>query len=114
MPENPWLNKYIFPGTYVPVLREMVRLLAENGQKITDIENLRLHYSLTIGRWLERFDSNEEKIKEKYGENFIRMWRFYLIACLAGFKYGESRLFQITFSNGINNDLPLTRDHLYS
>jgi cyclopropane-fatty-acyl-phospholipid synthase len=37
----------------------------------------------------------------------------FLHACSAGFKYGSSRLYQILFSNGLNNGLPLTRKHLY-
>jgi hypothetical protein len=48
-----------------------------------------------------------------YDEPFIRMWRFYLNACLLGLRYGTDRLYQTTFTNGINNSYPITRDHLY-
>jgi len=46
-------------------------------------------------------------------EKFVRMWRLYLNASCAGFRYDGTRLYQILFSNGLNNDLPMTRDYMY-
>jgi cyclopropane-fatty-acyl-phospholipid synthase len=48
-----------------------------------------------------------------FDESFVRMWRLYLQVCSAGFKYGNSRLYQILFTKGLTNSLPLTRTHLY-
>jgi cyclopropane-fatty-acyl-phospholipid synthase len=41
------------------------------------------------------------------------MWRLYLNAASAGFKYNGTRVYQILFSNGLNNDLPTGRDYTY-
>jgi cyclopropane-fatty-acyl-phospholipid synthase len=54
-----------------------------------------------------------DKVRKMFDENFVRMWRLYLNACSVGFRYGETRLYQILFSNGINNRLPMTREHCY-
>jgi len=52
-------------------------------------------------------------IREKFGENFVRMWRLYLNASSVGFKFEETRFYQILFCNGLNNALPMTREHIY-
>jgi cyclopropane-fatty-acyl-phospholipid synthase len=43
----------------------------------------------------------------------MRMWQLYLNASSVSFKTGGNRLYQITFSNGIDGKLPLTRDYIY-
>ena len=40
--------------------------------------------------------------------------QLYLRSCAAAFKWGKLDLWQICFVNGVNNDLPLTRSHLYA
>lgn len=113
-PGDPWTQKYIFPGGYIPLLDEIVRWMGENGLVPTDIENLRLHYAKTLDEWSKRFEANVEKIESMSGATFVRMWRMFLNASAAGFRYGDTRLYQVTFTNGLNNSLPLTREHLYS
>ena len=44
-----------------------------------------------------------------FGERFVRMWELYLCACAATFMNGIIDLDQILFTNGVNNDLPMTR-----
>lgn len=60
------------------------------------------------------FSSNTDEVRQMFGEPFVRMWRLYLNGSSAGFKYGETRIYQILFSNGLNNNLPLGREHIYS
>ena len=52
---NPWIDKYIFPGGYIPALSEVVSVIESCGLLITDIEILRLHYAETCRIWRERF-----------------------------------------------------------
>jgi cyclopropane-fatty-acyl-phospholipid synthase len=110
---DPWTLKYIFPGGYIPVLDEIVRAMGDKGLVPTDIENLRLHYAMTLNEWSKRFEANAEKIEAMYDKPFIRMWRMFLDGSAASFRYGDLRLYQIAFTSGINNTLPLTREHLY-
>ena len=113
VPTDPWIQKYIFPGGYIPSLREVVTLLPEYGFHTLDIENLRSHYALTLDHWASRYESSLEKTRKMFDERFIRMWRLYLQSSAASFRIGDLHLHQILFSNGINNDVSLTRDHLY-
>jgi cyclopropane-fatty-acyl-phospholipid synthase len=48
-----------------------------------------------------------------FDETFVRQWRLFLNSTAAGFKYGNSRLFQILVSKGLDNALPVTRAHVY-
>ena len=45
---NPWIEKYIFPGGYIPALSEVLCAVERAGLLITDIEILRLHYAQTL------------------------------------------------------------------
>jgi cyclopropane-fatty-acyl-phospholipid synthase len=112
-PSDPWITKYIFPGGYIPKLFEIVREMGRVGFPIMDVENLRFHYGHTLDRWADNYEKNVDKVRSMFDESFVRMWRLYLHACSAGFKYGSTRLYQILFSNGLNNELPITREHLY-
>ena len=112
-PGDPWILKYIFPGGYIPNLSEIVREMGLAGFSLLDLENLRLHYAHTLDRWADNYERNLARVKQMFDESFVRMWRLFLNASSVGFKYGSSRLYQILFSNGLNNELPLTRKHLY-
>ncbi len=112
-PDDPWTIKYIFPGGHVPALDHVIRELSLSLLSILDVENLRMHYVYTIQHWLERFESHRDIVLEKYGETFYRSFQLYLKVSLGSFEYGGNRLFHVLFSNGLNNDLPLTRDHIY-
>ena len=110
---DPWVWKYIFPGGYLPTPDEILREMGKVGFSVLDLENLRLHYARTLDLWIENYERNVEKVHRMFGDAFVRMWRLYLHLSSAGFKYGESRLYQVLFSHGLNNELPLTRDHVH-
>jgi len=111
--EDPWTFNYIFPGHYIPTLHEIVKEMGKTGFSILDVENLRLHYAKTLEKWAEKFEENLEKIRGMFDETFVRQWRLFLNSTAAGFKYGDSRLFQILVSKGLDNTLPVTRAHVY-
>ena len=112
-PGDPWTLKYIFPGGYIPCLSEIVHEMGKTGFSILDVENLRQHYAKTLEHWAENYEQNVEKVREMFDEAFVRRWRLFLNGSIAGFRYGNTRLFQVLFSNGINNELPPTRAHVY-
>lgn len=110
---NSWISKYIFPGGYIPTLRELVSLLPDYDFHLLDAESLRMHYAMTLDRWAEGFENNIAVIREKMGERFVRMWRLYLQSCAASFRYSGLDIHQLLFSKGLKNNLPLTRQNLY-
>ncbi|MGA2402332.1 MAG: cyclopropane-fatty-acyl-phospholipid synthase family protein [Syntrophobacteraceae bacterium] len=108
-----WMFRYIFPGGYIPSLAETVREMGRAGLSVLDIEGLRLHYGRTLDCWIVNFEGNIDKIREIFDERFVRMWRLYMNASSACFKYNGTRVYQILFSNGMNNDLPMGREYMY-
>ncbi len=111
---DPWLTKYIFPGTYLPFLGELVEEAQNRGFDFVDLENLRRHYDKTLGHWAKRFEKNLAKIRKQADERFIRMWRFYLYSCQMAFRYNPLHVFQLLFSLGRRRDWPLVREELYN
>lgn len=111
---NRWIEKRIFPGAYPPTLKEMAAIFEPRNFSILDVENLRLHYALTLEHWLERFEGNVSKVRDLFDERFVRAWRLYLVGSIAAFRLGDLQLFQVVFNRGDSNNVPMTREHLYT
>ncbi len=110
---NPWLEKRIFPGAYMPSPREFSTIFEPFDFSVIDVENLRLHYAKTLEHWWQRFDAVADKVRGMFDERFVRMWRMYLASSQAGFLSGTIQLFQFVFVPGKSNEVPWTRDLLY-
>lgn len=111
---GPWADTYIFPGGFLPSPTMIFDSATKSNLVPLDFENLRYHYALTLHRWIEAYDNIFEKVAKEKGMSFARMWRIYLYSAEANFKAGNFQLYQLTFSNGNNNQLPLTRGYIYS
>lgn len=119
---DPWIVKYIFPGGFIPALQVICNIMNQKDLVFFDIEDLRRHYAKTLDKWIERFEENSGEIRNvitkslgpERTEQFLRMWRLYLNGSSVSFKMGNNRLYQITFSNGLNDHFPLTRNYIYS
>ena len=110
---NPWIEKRIFPGGYIPALSELLPAIEKAGLTVLDVEILRLHYAETLKAWRERFMANAERAAEMHDETFVRMWEFYLACSEASFRHGEHVVFQIQLGHK-QTAAPLTRDYLYT
>lgn len=108
---NAWIEKYIFPGGYIPALSEVVPAIEESGLYITDIEILRLHYADTLRHWRHRFLDKWDQVADIYDERFCRMWEFYLAASETAFRYEGMMVLQIQLTKH-QHALPLTRDYM--
>lgn len=85
-----WINKYIFPGGYIPNIAENVGHIIDASLQVDDIEPLRRHYQKTLEIWTANFHKVEEEVISKYGERFYRMWDLYLQACAGSFESGNN------------------------
>ena len=112
-PLHPWIERRIFPGAYAPSIAEMMQIFEPWDFSVLDVENLRLHYAQTLRQWLALYEAASERVKSMFDEKFVRMWRLYLAGSVAGFTTGSMQLFQVVFAPRDNNDIPLTRAHLY-
>ena len=112
-PMNAWVERRIFPGAYPPTIAEMMEIFEPGDLSVTDIENLRLHYSKTLEQWLQRFEQDRDRVELMLDKSFVRAWRLYLAGSIAAFNTGNLQLFQVVFSHARNNELPWSRAHLY-
>ena len=111
---NGWINKYIFPGGYVPGLNENLTHIIESGMQVADIEMLRRHYQRTLEMWTDNFHKVLPEVRKMHDERFIRMWDLYLQACAASFESGNIDVIQYLISKGPSaRTLPMTRDYMY-
>jgi cyclopropane-fatty-acyl-phospholipid synthase len=109
-PLNPWIQKRIFPGAYPPTLHEVCgRILEPANLSVLDVENLRLHYALTLRHWRARFESAADRVRAMFDEPFVRAWRLYLAGSQAAFATGWMQLFQIVVARASSNAIPWTR-----
>jgi len=113
-PMNAWIERRVFPGAYPPSLMEITQIFEPNYLSVLDVENLRLHYSLTLQHWLERYEAHSEDVLALMDESFVKTWRLYLAGSIAAFNVGELQLFQVVFSRDSNNEVPWSRAHLYA
>ena len=111
---NSWINKYIFPGGYIPMVSELIQQMENHNFYLLDVESLRNHYTRTLEHWAHNFEQTLSKIRECKDESFIRMWRLYLQSSAANFNCGNIDLHQFLCSKGPNNHLPWTRDYIYN
>jgi cyclopropane-fatty-acyl-phospholipid synthase len=113
-PLSVWIRKRIFPGAYPPTLTEVLPILSRFDYSVLDVENLRLHYALTLEHWLSRYEQHMEEVVQRFGKSFARGWRLYLAGSITGFRLGTLQLFQLLFAGRKCSAIPLTREHLYT
>lgn len=94
---DPWINKYIFPNAVLPSANQITKAV-EGIMKLEDWHNFASYYEKTLIAWNQNFNSNWEKIKDRYGASFKRMWNFYLLSSAGTFRAGQNQLWQIVFS----------------
>jgi cyclopropane-fatty-acyl-phospholipid synthase len=112
-PMNAWIERRIFPGARPPALSQMMGIFEPSDLVAYDVENLRLHYSKTLGVWEQRFHENKEEITEMMDEEFVKAWGLYLAGSIAAFNAGALQLFQVVFSHAVNNNVPQSRHYIY-
>jgi cyclopropane-fatty-acyl-phospholipid synthase len=109
---NPWIEKYIFPGGYIPSLAEVLPAIEKAGLLVSDIEILPMHYAYTLHHWRQRFMANREKAAALYDERFVRMWEFYLAGSEMAFTHEAFHIFQIQIVKK-RTAVPDNRDYIY-
>lgn len=85
---SPWIQKYIFPGGYIPTLEDTVAAAREAGLELAHEPFIHesFHYAETLRRWRVNFNENwPDMDSTHYDPRFRRMWNFYLAGSEAAF-----------------------------
>jgi cyclopropane-fatty-acyl-phospholipid synthase len=108
---DPFTQKYISPGVYVPALSEVLPAVERAGLRVTDMEILRVHYAETLRHWYQNFQARRAKVAAIYDERFCRMWEYYLCMSEMGFRYRGLMVFQLQLAKRFDA-VPITRDYI--
>jgi len=95
-----WINKYIFPGGFLPSVRAIEEITAAHTSlRVTDRLSFGRHYAETLRLWDEAFLASRERVRTLgFDEIFERMWHFYLQYSRGGFASGYIDVNQITLT----------------
>lgn len=94
---DPWIARYIFPNSMLPSASQVTHA-AEGFFVLEDVHNFGAHYDRTLLAWEENFRASWHRFRDRFGERFERMWRFYLLSCAGTFRARSIQLYQFLFS----------------
>ena len=95
-----FIQKYIFPGGFLPSINFMEKLIKKNSLKLEKINSYSDDYARTLSTWRKNFLGVWDKISPLgFDDYFKRMWEFYLSYCEGGFKSRNINLIQFSMSN---------------
>ena len=95
-----FIQKYIFPGGFLPSKGIINKYVSENGLTIKSYDSYADHYSNTLVVWRNEFNKKWDLIKKQgFDITFKKMWEFYLSYCEAGFKAKNIDLIQFSMQN---------------
>ncbi len=82
-----YIRRFVFPGGFLPSIGAVTRSVSSSTRmQVVDVEDFTAHYAETLRRWRERFDDRLDEVRMLgLDDRFIRLWRFYLAYCEAGF-----------------------------
>jgi cyclopropane-fatty-acyl-phospholipid synthase len=92
---QPFIDKYIFPGGYIPALSEVFHAVEKARLLVRDTEILSLHYAETTSEWRRRFVANRAAVLGLFDARFIRMWEFYLAGSESAFRHDHITVFHL-------------------
>jgi len=93
-----FIQAYIFPGGLLIKSSEFRELAEARGLEWRDEVRFGADYALTLKEWRERFDAavDEGRLPTGFDARFVRLWRYYLSYCEAGFRAGNIDVHQVT------------------
>lgn len=98
-----FMAKYIFPGADASMpLHWVVGQLELGGFEVAQVDNVGVHYSLTIKKWYENWVANKAEIVAKHGTRWYRIFHFFLAWSTYIAASGAATCYQITCHKNLN------------
>ncbi len=92
---NGFINRYIFPDGELVHVGVLVDAMERQSLEVQHEENLRMHYALTLGHWLDNLEAHWQAAVAEVGLRKARVWRLYLAASKWGFMRNRIQLHQV-------------------
>ena len=85
--DTDFIQKYIFPGGFLPSDSALTAEVAKAGLKLIETEHFGKSYARTLAEWRSRFHARWPAIAALgFDDRFRRLWDYYLCYCEAGFE----------------------------
>lgn len=95
---DPWVDRYIFPNSYIPSVRE-IGAAFEPCLILEDWHNFGPDYDRTLMAWWRNFERAWPELDHaRYDARFYRMWKFYLHLFAGYFRARDGQLWQIVLT----------------
>ena len=92
-----FIQQYIFPGGMLPSPERFMEKAKSKALTVSNEYEFGLDYAETLRRWLRQFDARHDDISSQgFSVTFVKLWRFYLAYCIAGFEAGSINVGQYT------------------
>jgi cyclopropane-fatty-acyl-phospholipid synthase len=97
-----FIQAYIFPGGLLIKTSEFRALAEARGLCWRDQTDFGSDYAETLKYWRTRFDqaAAQDRLPSGFDARFVRLWRYYLDYCEAGFRCGNVNVHQVTLVKG--------------
>lgn len=95
-----FIRTYIFPGGMLPTPSRFKHEAQKAGLRTSDEYEFGNDYARTLEQWLKNFEDKKQDVRNLgFDDGFIRLWRFYLAACAAGFRTKRTNVMQVCLSH---------------
>lgn len=93
-----FVQERVFPGGMLLSASRFRRIAEDASLAWRDQRDFGLDYAETLKRWRSAFDAAvaEGRLPERFGYDFINLWRYYLMYCEGGFRGGGLVVSQVT------------------
>ena len=92
-----FIQTYIFPGGMLVHEPRFAAIAGGHDLSWEDRQGYGQHYARTLKAWRERYDAAVKRGRlPDFGEEFHRLWRYYLMYCEGGFRGGGIDVAQVT------------------
>lgn len=112
---DPWITRYIFPGTVLPSAAQITRAI-EGRFVLEDWHNFGADYDRTLMTWHHNLEGAWLSLRQaaarrhpdadgpaaahddRYTDRWYRTWRYYLLTCAGTFRARRNQLWQLVLS----------------
>lgn len=98
-----FMNRHVFPGADASLPPfAMLKTMHKSQFEVHSMENVTIHYSLTLNRWHDNWISNRAAITQAYGDRWYRMWNFFLAWSTIIAEQGNAACFQTVLNKNMD------------
>jgi cyclopropane-fatty-acyl-phospholipid synthase len=105
-PTGTFIDRYVFPDGELTGVGRITTVAQDAGLEVHDVENLRIHYAMTLKGWSENLEANWDECVSEVGEGTARVWGLYMVGSRIAFERHELELDHVLASRTADDGTP--------